>query len=59
MNKRVMVFVDKNVVPVFVNNWPEVKEDNERLAKLKQCALKEWEAKKKQMGKGNNVNNSK
>ena len=46
MNKRVMVFVDKNVVPVFVNNWPEVKEDNERLAKLIQSALKEWEGKR-------------
>ena len=45
MNKRVMVFDDKNVVPVFVNNRPEVKEDNERLAKLIQCALKEWEEK--------------
>ena len=54
MTKRVMVFDDKNVVPVFVNNWPEVKEDNEKLAKLIQCALKEWEEKRKQMSKGNN-----
>ena len=58
MTKRVMVFDDKNVVPVFVNNWPEVKEDNEKLAKLIQCALKEWEEKKKQIGKGNNNVNS-
>ena len=54
MTKRVMVFDDKNVVPVFVNNWPEVKEDNEKLAKLIQCALKEWEEKRKQMSKENN-----
>ena len=58
ITKRVMVFDDKNVVPVFVNNWPEVKEDNEKLAKLIQCALKEWEEKKIQVGKGNNNVNS-
>jgi hypothetical protein len=46
MTKRIMVFDDKNVIPVFVNNWPEVKEDNERLAKLIQCGLKELEGKR-------------
>ena len=52
MTKRIMVFNNKNVVTVFVNNWPGVKEDNERLVKLIQCALKELEGKRKQMEKG-------
>ena len=58
LTKRLMVFDNKNIVPFFVNNWPDVKDDNENLAKLIQRALKDWNDKRKQINQSNDNDNN-